>query len=100
MSTLHTLSQSWQNQSWLYEQMAFAADGDAILLLEDAVLAVHSPLTLASFTAKCEASGINVYVLQDDMHLRGIKNQYSQIVEIDYSGFVELCVQYQKQVAW
>lgn len=100
MTTLFTISKSWHESAWLYERVAFAIEGDAILLLEEGVLAIHSPTSLASFAAKCEANKINVYVLKDDLVLRGLQNQYSQLIEIDYSGFVDLVVNHDKQVAW
>lgn len=85
---------------WLFEQLAFASGGDAILLLEDAVLAIQSDITLASFIAKCDALNIAVYYLQDDAQIRGLENQYEQLKAVDYDGFVELICQHQKQVAW
>ena len=99
-STLHTLSSSWHDSTWLFEQLAFAADGDTILLLQDAVLAVHSPITLASFLAKCQTQNVSVAALEDDRVLRGVVNHYAEIREVDYAGFVELCVKHDKQVAW
>jgi sulfur relay protein TusB/DsrH len=84
----------------LYEQLAFASKGDAILLLEDGVLSLQSPLALASFIAKCKASGIEVFALEDDCRLRGVSNQYPQISLLNYSGFVALVVEHDKQVAW
>ena len=100
MSTLFTIAKSWHNASWVYEQMAFASKGDAIILIEDAVLSLHSPITLASFFAKCEMLDIRVYALADDCAIRGISNQLEGVVTVDYAGFVELVAQHQKQVAW
>jgi len=80
--------------------MAFAAKGDAVLLIEDAVLSLHSPISLASFLAKCEMLGIDVYVLADDCAMRGIANKHRRVVLVDYAGFVELVIQHSKQVAW
>jgi len=100
LSTLFTLSTAWHDSVWLFEQLCFAREGDAILLLEDAVLAAHSPVSLASFMAKCSAMNIDVYVLQDDCEMRGIDNQYEQLIAIDYARFVELSVKHDKQVAW
>ena len=100
MSTLFTINQSWFQNATLYEQLAFATDGDAILLLEDGVLGIQSPTALASFVAKCAAFGVQVYALDDDCRLRGVSNQYSQIGIIDYAGFVALAAEHDKQVAW
>ncbi len=100
MSTVFTLNKSWFNRPALYEQLAFASAGDAIVLIEDAVLALQSPISLASFLAKCERASINVYSLQGDCALRGIQTQYDSIESIDYSGFVTLVTKHDKQVAW
>jgi len=100
LSTLFTLSRSWHDSVWLFEQLAFASKGDAVLLMQDAVLAIHSPLSLGSFLAKCQTNGIAAYCLQEDASLRGVDNKYSQIKLIDYAGFVELVALHKKQVSW
>ena len=99
-STLFTLSKSWHDSSWLFEQLAFASGGDSILLMQDAVLALQSPLTLGSFVGKCTAASVTVYALRDDCMMRGIANQYSNIELVDYPGFVELVSRHSKQVGW
>ena len=100
MSTLFTFHSSWHESAWLFEQLGFASQGDAILLLEDSVLALQSPITLASFLAKSSAQQIKVYALADDLRARGIDSKYPQVTQIDYAGFVDLVAQYEKQVAW
>lgn len=100
MSSLFVLNRSWHDTVWLFEQLAFASEGDAILLIEDATLALHSTIVLASFLAKCRSMKITVYALLDDCVLRGIDNKYRTIEMIDYSGYVELLSSYEKQVAW
>ena len=99
-TTLHTLSRSWHESAWLFEQLAFAREGDTILLMQDAVLAAQSPITLASFIAKCQSQGVSVALLEEDRQARGVENRYAGIEHVDYTGFVELCVQHDKQVAW
>ena len=100
MKTLFVLNRSWHESVWLFEQMAFASENDSILLIEDAVLSLQGPITLASFLAKCSAMDINVFALQDDCRLRGIDNKYSSITIVDYPGYVDLLVNSDKQVAW
>lgn len=100
MSTTHTISKSWHDAGWLYEQLAFASSGDAIVLTQDAVLAAHSPITLASFVAKCGAQNVHVYLLADDARLRGVQNKYPAISEVNYGGLVDLIALHEKQVAW
>jgi len=100
LTTLFTISKSWHDSAWLYEQLAFASQGDAILLLQDGVLALHSSITLASFLAKCNAMDIHVYALNNDCVMRGIDNKFPQVTIIDDSGFVALVCENSKQVAW
>jgi sulfur relay protein TusB/DsrH len=78
----------------------FACRGDAIVLNEDAVLALHSPITLASFLAKCNALDVKVYAQSEDCQLRGIQSQYADIELISYDDLVGLVVGNDKQVAW
>ena len=78
----------------------FASDGDAVILLEDAVLAIGSVVTLRSFLAKCQSQGVQVFALENDAVLRGIENRFDDVCMTDYAGFVELAVQHDKQVAW
>lgn len=100
MSTVFTLSKAWHDAVWLFEQLAFASQGDAIILTQDAVLAAHSDISLASFIAKCQALNIQVFALQEDCQMRGIENKYAQLELLTYSGFVDLVCQHDKQVAW
>lgn len=100
MSTLFTFSRSWHQSASLFEQLGFAQKGDAILLIEDAVLALQSPITLASFVAKCHRAGVDVFALNDDLMLRGVENQYPEIALVNYPGFVELVANHSKHVAW
>lgn len=100
MSTLFTLSKAWHDSVWLFEQLAFSSDGDAILLIEDATLAAHSPVSLASFIAKCQAMNVAVYLLEEDAKMRGVVNQYPSLAQASYVDFVGLLVQHDKQVAW
>ena len=100
MSTLFTVSASWFAKPALYEQLGFAQKGDSMLLLQDAVLGLQSPIALASFLAKCAREEILVYGLADDVAIRGVDNQYDSVELLDYSGFVDLVIRHDKQVAW
>jgi len=100
LSALFTLSKAWHDSVWLFEQLAYAAEGDAIVLMQDGVLAAHSNISLASFIAKCESLNIKVFALQEDCQMRGVENKYTQLELLTYSGFVDLVCQYDKQVAW
>lgn len=80
--------------------MAYADSGDTILLRQDAVLALQSPITLASFLAKCEVHGVRVVALEEDCLHRGIQSRYPSITLIDYPEFVALVCRHDKQVSW
>jgi sulfur relay protein TusB/DsrH len=99
-TTLITLRKSWQESVWLFEQLGFASNGDAIVLTQDAVLALQSPITLASFLAKCKAGNISVFALNEDCQLRGIENQHKPVKLIEYDGYLELVTQHSKQLSW
>jgi len=100
LSSLFVINRSWHDQIWVFEQMAFASKGDSILLIEDAVLALQSPITLGSFFAKCAAMNINVHALKSDCELRGIDNKTTSVLMIDYSAYVDLVCKHDMQVAW
>ena len=100
MSTLFTIRKSRFDAPSLYEQLGFAKSGDSILLIEDGVLALQSPISLASFLAKCSINHISVFALSLDCELRGICNHYEQVALVDYEGFVNLVTKHEKQVAW
>jgi len=99
-TTLFTLSRSWQESTWLFEQLAFASKYDVIVLTQDAVLALQSPINLASFSAKCAAATISVVALEEDCQVRGIDNQYALISLISYDDYVALLAHHSKQVCW
>jgi tRNA 2-thiouridine synthesizing protein B len=97
---LFTVSKSWFEAAWIYENLAFAYTGDSILLIQEGVLALQSSITLKSFLAKCESNSVKVFALKDDCDLRGITNRYQNIQLLDYHGFVELVIENKKQVSW
>jgi tRNA 2-thiouridine synthesizing protein B len=98
--TLFTVNSSWHDNVAVYEQLAFASPGDTILLTQDAVLALHSQITLTSFLAKCESLGVTVTALAEDCKLRGIKPHSPVVTMVDYAGFVDLVCKHDKQVSW
>ncbi|PAU35394.1 sulfurtransferase complex subunit TusB [Vibrio coralliilyticus] len=72
------------------------ADGDALLLIEDAVYAVnpqHKTYPLIK--------GFNTFVLQSDLTARGILNRMSPSIEmVDYEGFVDLTSEQENSLTW
>ena len=100
MSSLICINQSWHREPWLFERLGRASQGDTIVLMEEAVLALQSPLTLGSFLAKCESRSVGVKAMRDDVQTHGIVSAYDSIELIDYARLVELVVQHDKQIAW
>ena len=100
MSSLICINQSWYREPWLFERLGHASHGDTIVLLEEAVVALQSPLTLGSFLAKCEARGVAVKAIIDDVQTHGVVSAYYSIELVDYARLVELAVQHDKQIAW
>ena len=100
MSTLFTIKESLFARSALYEQLFFASEGDSIVLMEDAVLALQSPIALSSFVAKANNFGICVYAMASDIELRGVEIKQSEVKVIDYDTLVDLVIDHDKQLAW
>ncbi len=100
MSILHTISKSpFQNQS-LSSCVAHASSGDAILMIEDAVYGAVSGTAAAAQLA--EGENISIYALGPDLSARGLGE--AKLAEginiVDYDGFVELAVEYDKTQSW
>ncbi len=70
--------------------LSLKTEGDALLLIEDAVTVM--PL-LANIT--------NVYALQEDIHTRGLINRVPKHINlVNYAGFVELVVNHSPAQSW
>lgn len=97
---LITLTESWHRSPWLYERLAYASPGDAILLMQDAVFALQSPILLSSFIAKCTAQEVSIYCLNVDCEMRGIEASQHPVQRINDQEWLELVLRYDKQVAF
>ncbi|SDK37637.1 tRNA 2-thiouridine synthesizing protein B [Ferrimonas sediminum] len=95
MNVLHTLNQSPNDSARHQLVMDYAAAGDGLLLMQDAVVAA----TLPEFAGLAEARPC--YVLKEDLQARGLLNRIlAPITVIDYPQFVDLTLQYDKVQAW
>ncbi|QKX18378.1 sulfurtransferase complex subunit TusB [Microbulbifer sp. YPW1] len=90
--TLHIVSQSPFSGSALNDCLAAFTDGDALLLIEDAVYAANGP-TLTQLKGK------SVYCLQPDAVARGIPVDPA-IEAIDETRWVSLCTEHNPIVSW
>lgn len=67
-------------------------EGDALLLTCDAVYAALNTNTL--LPSPC-------FALESDIAARGLKDRWpANVTAKNYSGFVDLCVQYPKSLSW
>ena len=101
MSVLHTVSQSPGMGSALASCIRLSAAGSAILLTEDAVIAA-----LAGGAAEDAVTAVldtrRVFALTPDLKARGL--EAGRIIDgvelVDHAGFVDLCTEYSKVLAW
>lgn len=94
---LFTLSNSPQ-RSDLKALVSLIGEGDALLLMQDGVVAA-----LASSQAfeQLAVMAQPVYALREDLVARGLIGQIShKIILIDYTGFVALTDKHTPHIAW
>jgi len=101
MSTLHTVNKSPFATQSLLSCINHAADGDAILLIEDGVYGAAAGTGVADVVAGRTGS-IRFYVLGPDLEARGIAaTRLLEGVEVvDYAGFVGLAAEHDRAQAW
>ncbi|NIH15706.1 sulfurtransferase complex subunit TusB [Serratia symbiotica] len=95
---LYTLSHS-PTQCDLSALLRLMLEGDALLLMQDGVLAGMAGSTyleLLLFSVP-----ISLYALQDDLEARGLVGFFShKITIIGYNHFIELTEKHHSQMAW
>jgi len=93
---LHILSQSPSKSSAMQDMLTALSAGDAIILIEDGVIAaLHSALSKSSLTET------PIYILEADLMARGLRERVkNDITVVTDSEFVKLCCQYSKTVSW
>ncbi len=98
MATLHTVNKSPYEKNALSACLARAAAGSAILLLEDGVYAA----TGDGNALQGGAEGLTFFALGPDLLARGIseENLVDGVDVVDYAGFVDLTIQYDKVNPW
>lgn len=97
---LHIVNKSPFQTSSLDTCLRMAQPGHALLLIEDGIYAVTvGSTTEAKVRAACTT--LKVYALQPDMDARGITGKLIDgITLVDYSGFVDLTVEYSASNSW
>jgi len=101
MSILHTVNKSPFEKNNLESCLRYALPGSAVLLIEDGIYAALKDTRFEEeVTAAME--GVNFYCLEADIKARGFSadNIIEGIKMVNYAGFVDLTVEYDKVQAW
>jgi tRNA 2-thiouridine synthesizing protein B len=101
MSTLHTVNKSPFERSSLKTCLDHVMDGDAIVLLEDAVVGARKGGAFVE-ALSVKLASCDVFVLAPDLAARGIKDAdiADGIALVDYGGFVDLAVSKARVCTW
>ena len=97
---LHIVNKSPFQTSSLDTCLRMAQPGHALLLIEDGI---YAATVGSAFEAKLRAAcaTLKVYALQPDMDARGVTGKLIDgITLVDYSGFVDLTVNYTTSNSW
>ena len=94
---LHTLSRSpWHCD--IDSLMRMVREGDALLLIQDGVLAAVEGNRFVDILSNAP---ISVSALKDDIDARGLAGQISTNIDVvSYTDFVNLAVQHAGQMNW
>ncbi len=94
---LHTLSHSpWQCD--IESLLSMVREGDALLLIQDGVLAAVEG---SRFVDILNNAPISVSALKDDVDARGLAGQISTKIDVvSYTDFVNLAVQHTGHMNW
>ena len=91
---LHIVSRSPFTHDALERCRAALAPGDALLLIEDGVLALATPDRFLSWSQTCP-----LHAVLADVQARGLTLP-AAVQGVDYAGFVDLVAHFDKTVAW
>lgn len=101
MPTLHTVNKSPYERSSLHSCLDHVAEGDSVLMLEDAVVGARRGGRFVE-ELKAKRPSCAIYVLAPDIAARGMKAEdlAEGISTVDYGGFVDLAVANARVCAW
>ena len=101
MSILHTVNKSPFEKNNLESCLRYAKSGSAVLLIEDGIYAALKETRFEEEVISAMKE-LNFYCLDADIKARGFTA--TKIIEgikmVDYAGFVDLTVEYDKVQAW
>lgn len=100
MSMLHIVNKSPFERVAFDSCLAYAQAGDAILMIEDAVVGAVNGSSFAD-KVKAAMSDKSVYVLGPDLAARGLEGKAMEGVKVvDYAGFVDLTASNDRTQSW
>ena len=101
MPTLHTVNKSPYERSSLKSCLDHVAEGDSVLMIEDAVVGARRGGRFVE-ALKAKLPSCAIYVLGPDLAARGIKAEdlAQGISLVDYGGFVDLAATNTRVCAW
>lgn len=95
---LHLINESPFESMCLDDCLKYASKGSSIILYEDGVYAAMPGSSVAD-RMSAAAKDYKVYVLSEDLKMRGVDKVMDGITEVDYAGFVGL-VEENKTASW
>ena len=97
---LHIVNKSHLQTRSLESCLRFAQEGDALLLIEDAVYAVTRSGAASAQLASAMAR-LKVCALQPDIDARGMTGTVIDgVTSVDYGGFVDLVAEHTNSQSW
>ncbi|MEW6647875.1 MAG: sulfurtransferase complex subunit TusB [Pseudomonadota bacterium] len=97
---LHTVNKSPFQKNTFESCIKHAAKGSAVLLIEDGV---YAALKDSAMSAKVQQAmgDITFYALEPDVNARGLKGKVMDGINlVDYAGFVDLTVKFDRVQSW
>ncbi|MHB1390770.1 MAG: sulfurtransferase complex subunit TusB [Thermoleophilia bacterium] len=95
---LHMINKSPFESMSLDDCLKYAGDGSPIMLYEDGVYGAQAGSSMED-KMKGVMGSHDVYVLKEDVALRGLTRLVDGVKEVDYAGFVALVVEH-KPASW
>ena len=101
MSTLHIVNKSPFERNSLESCIGHLGQDDAVLLIEDAVVAARDGSDVAPLV-RAALKNASVYVLAADLAARAIKHEgvIAGMKLVDYRGFVALVAEHTRTQSW
>lgn len=101
MSTLNVINKSPYEKHTLEQCLSRIADGDSVLLIEDATVAALNNTSVAD-SLKAAGGKHKLYVLAPDLAVRGLEDKplVDGMSTIDFKGFVELVTTHDRVHSW